>query len=93
MDECVDVLQNSPDAIFHDRILCQWAKLQQLGDEFVENFDQDDVNCTLTPNAQLVLKGFKDRAQTLRSQTPEDLRSGKIQRTFTISSPSINAQD
>ena len=85
MDECVDALENSPDAIDYDRILCQWAKLQRLGDEFVENFDQDDVYSTLTPDALCALKDFKDRLQILRNQIPQDLRSGKTNEIITIS--------
>ena len=82
MDECVNVLENSSDAILYDRILCQWAKLQHLGDEFVETFDQDDVHSTLSSSAQSELENFKDRVHILRNQIPKDLRSGKTRGLF-----------
>jgi len=78
MDECIEVLENSPDAIASDQIICQWVKLQHLVDDISIQFMIEDPASCETLDAAMIkfaIQGFESRLRTftshpLRTQKP-----------------------
>lgn len=79
MGECVEVLENSPDAVPSDRVLCQWVKLQKIAEEIGIGFAFDDPNATVyieDAPVQFSLKGFARQLEEWKSKCPPEVLHG-----------------
>jgi Fungal specific transcription factor domain len=64
MDDCVQVLETSPDAAPSDRALCAWVRIQHIAEEVGKAFSMDDPNANVSMNdlnTSPQLKGFENR--------------------------------
>lgn len=78
MDESLDVLRTSQDALPSDFALIHWAKLAHLSEEITFQFSMDDpiTNVTFTdPRIQYALKGFERQMDDWRKDVPPELYS------------------
>ena len=78
MDESLDLLRNSPDALPSDEALIHWAKLAQLSEEIGFQFSMDDPVTTVMftdPKIQYALKGFERQLDEWRTAVPTELYS------------------
>ncbi|KAL2370178.1 hypothetical protein RJ035_003540 [Blastomyces gilchristii] len=78
MDESLEILETSPDALPSDRNLIQWVKLAHLGEEILFQFSMDDpaTNVDITdPKNQYALKGFERRLAEWRKEVPPECYS------------------
>lgn len=76
MDECVDILENSPDAAPSDRFLVQCIKLcrlmEDVGAEFVADYPCSDTSI-FDPKVQYTLKTFEKRLDQWKQEIPREL--------------------
>lgn len=89
MDECLEILQNSPDAQPSDRNLIHWAKLTHLAEDIGFQFSMDDPSSKLTMSdskAQYSLKGFEKQLDEWRKDIPPDEYTRKLSRSLNFSS-------
>jgi secreted Zn-dependent insulinase-like peptidase len=73
MDECLDILQNSPDAAPSDEVVIHFAKLAQLGEDITFQFSMDDPVAAVSfgdPKTQFTLKGFETQLEKLCKEAP-----------------------
>ncbi|KAL2824815.1 hypothetical protein BDW59DRAFT_147147 [Aspergillus cavernicola] len=66
MDECVDILENSPDALPSDRVMIQWAKLARIIEEISARFFADDLGAGSSfseSRFQFTLKAFEKQLE------------------------------
>ncbi|KAI9815595.1 MAG: hypothetical protein M1832_005456 [Thelocarpon impressellum] len=73
MDDCIDVLTDSPDALPSDRLLCQWVRLQHIGDEVGYQFSMDDPCASVglaDVKVQYALKGFERQLDEWKAHLP-----------------------
>ncbi|PGH06299.1 hypothetical protein GX51_02496 [Blastomyces parvus] len=78
MDESLEILETSPDALPSDRTLIQWVKLAHVGEEVLFQFSMDDpaTNVDITdPKTQYALKGFERRLVEWRKEVPAECYS------------------
>ena len=78
IDESVNTLENSPDAVPSDKVLCQWVRRQHLVEEVVEKFHTDELieaASTSDPVIYTVLKTFEERLNNWRKNIPEEVVS------------------
>ncbi|KKZ61243.1 hypothetical protein EMCG_04115 [[Emmonsia] crescens] len=78
MDESLEILETSPDALPSDRVLVQWVKLVHIGEEVLFQFSMDDpaTNVDITdPKSQYALKGFERRLAEWRKEVPPECYS------------------
>ncbi|KAG5289861.1 C6 transcription factor [Histoplasma ohiense] len=78
MDESLEILETSPDALPSDKTLVQWVKLAHLGEEVLFQFSMDDpvTNVDITdPKSQYALKGFERRLAEWRKEVPPECYS------------------
>ncbi|KAE8148076.1 hypothetical protein BDV25DRAFT_159017 [Aspergillus avenaceus] len=71
MDECIEILEKSPDALPTDRVMIQWAKLVHIIEEIHQQFCPDDTGTTITfsePKIQYTLKVFERQLEQLRRE-------------------------
>ena len=62
LDECLDVLEKSPDAVPSDLILCQWVRYQHIADDIGTHFSIEDPSSCATLNdasIQFAVNGFE----------------------------------
>lgn len=81
MDECIEVLESSPEASPTDRNLCQWVKLQKIAEEVGIGFAFDDPNANVSiddERVQFSLKGFARQLEEWRSKCPKEDWQGTI---------------
>lgn len=81
MDECIEVLENSPEAEPSDKTLCQWVKLQKIAEEVGIGFAFDDPNADISIDdlrIQFTLKGFARQLEEWRSKCPKEVWQGTI---------------
>lgn len=79
MDEWLDALESSQDALESDKTLCQWVRLQRLADELGSNLSLDYV-CHMDlsdPKIGCALKRFERHLNDWHEQTPEAKPSRK----------------
>lgn len=77
MGDCVDFLENSPEAAPTDKLLCQWVRSQHLAEEVGTQFSMDDPFASVSisePKVQFALKGFENDLQHWREQIPEEVK-------------------
>ena len=80
MDECVEMLENSPNAYPSDKALIQWIKLQHIAEDVAFQFSMDDptANVALSDaKMQYALKGFQGQLDDWRREMTDGYQSGK----------------
>jgi hypothetical protein len=80
MADCVDVLENSPDAVPSDKVLCQLVRSQHIAEEIGTQFSMDDPMANISiadAKVQHALKGFERDLEKWSSQIPREVRSSK----------------
>ncbi|KAI4130921.1 MAG: hypothetical protein LQ347_003205 [Umbilicaria vellea] len=73
MDEWLDALESSQDALESDKTLCQWIRLQRLADELGSKLSLDQV-CHIDvsdPKIECALKQFERHVNDWHGQMPE----------------------
>jgi hypothetical protein len=86
MDECLDILQNSPDAAPSDNVVIHFAKLAHLGEDITFQFSMDDPVAAVSfgdPKTQYALKGFERQLEELCKEVPPSVHF----RQFCLSPP------
>lgn len=81
MDECVEILETSPDALPSDKALIHWVKLGHIMEEVCLHFvsDEPDLNTTCAePKTQYTLKVFEKQLEQWRKDTPTEHFSGEL---------------
>ncbi|KAI9796185.1 MAG: hypothetical protein M1833_006436 [Piccolia ochrophora] len=82
MQECIDVLESSPDALQSDKILCQWVRLQRIVEEVSIQFSMDDPSARIGGisdlKIQYALKGFERQLEDWNSQLPKELETQSL---------------
>lgn len=80
MADCVDVLEQSPDAAPSDKALCQWVRSQHIAEEIGTQFSMDDpvANVSISDaKVQHALRGFERDLDKWSSQIPPEVQSSK----------------
>ncbi|PGH11170.1 hypothetical protein AJ79_05012 [Helicocarpus griseus UAMH5409] len=78
IDECLEILQTSPEKLPSDAVVIQWVKLAHIGEEILFQFSMDDpaTNVDITdPKIQYALKGFERRLEEWRKEVPSECYS------------------
>lgn len=81
MDECIEILQTSPDALPSDKVLVHWAKLSHIAEEIGFQFSMDDPSSSLSMSdtkAQYGLKGFEKQLDEWRQEVPAEHYSREL---------------
>ncbi|KAL2812159.1 hypothetical protein BJX63DRAFT_260141 [Aspergillus granulosus] len=70
MDECVDILENSPDALPSDKWVIHWAKLARIIEEISARFFIDDLGAQsfYEPHSQFTLKAFERQLEQWKTE-------------------------
>jgi hypothetical protein len=70
MDECVEILENSPDALPSDKYVIHWAKLARIIEEISARFFLDDlgVQSFYEPHSQFTLKAFERQLEQWKTE-------------------------
>ncbi|KAL4897505.1 hypothetical protein BDV59DRAFT_190490 [Aspergillus ambiguus] len=71
MDECIEILEKSPEALPSDKHLIQWAKLSHLMEEVNSQFFADDASDVsyFEPPMQYALRVFERQLEQWRKET------------------------
>jgi hypothetical protein len=76
MDECIEIVQHSPDSLPSDQLLIHWAKLSHIAEEVGFQFSMDDPISGVSlsdPKVQYALKGFEKQLDQWRADiAPRD---------------------
>ncbi|KAL4783446.1 hypothetical protein BJX76DRAFT_257323 [Aspergillus varians] len=74
MDECVEILENSPDALPSDKRMIHWAKLARIIEEISSRFFADDLGgpSFSEPRFQFTLKAFEKQLEQWRREALSD---------------------
>ena len=75
MEESVNMLETSLEALPSDRSLCQHVKMAHIGEEISAQFSMDDPSLDVAisePKVVYALKVFENELRTLQSQRPND---------------------
>ncbi|KAK6340211.1 hypothetical protein TWF730_001978 [Orbilia blumenaviensis] len=89
MGECVEFIEKSPEATLHDRIICQWVKLQRITEEVGIAFGYEDsvakVNLAET-RIQFALKGFERQLEEWEKNLPPECETKTVRlASYTLS--------
>jgi hypothetical protein len=71
MDECIEILQHSPNSLPSDQLLIYWAKMSHIAEEVGFQFSMDDPISDVSlhdPKAQYALKGFEKQLDQWRAE-------------------------
>ncbi|KAE8375551.1 hypothetical protein BDV26DRAFT_283376 [Aspergillus bertholletiae] len=71
MEECIDILEKSSDALPSDKVMIQWAKLVHIIEEIHQQFCPDDTGSIVAfsePKVQYTLKVFEKQLDQLRRE-------------------------
>ncbi|OCK83376.1 hypothetical protein K432DRAFT_291187 [Lepidopterella palustris CBS 459.81] len=75
MEESVDMLETSSEALPSDRVLCQHIKLAHIGEDISVQFSMDDPSVDVAisePKVIYALKIFENELRNLQAQRPKD---------------------
>ncbi|KAG9245992.1 hypothetical protein BJ878DRAFT_499019 [Calycina marina] len=78
MADCVNVLENSPEAAHSDKTLCQWVRSQKITEEVGTQFSMDDpsANVSVTdPKMQYFMKAFEKDLDNWSNQISAGVQS------------------
>ncbi|KAM0091580.1 hypothetical protein ACP6JD_005084 [Aspergillus fumigatus] len=75
MDECVSILENSPDALPSDKAVIQWARLAHMTEDINSQLSSDDtVYVPFTdPKVQYTVKVFEKQLEQWKRETPMEI--------------------
>ncbi|KAF7133991.1 hypothetical protein CNMCM5793_005517 [Aspergillus hiratsukae] len=75
MDECVAILENSPDALPSDKAVIQWARLAHMTEDINFQLSSDDtVYVPFTdPKVQYTVKVFEKQLEQWKRETPPEI--------------------
>ena len=80
MDDCMEILENSPDALPSDKLLVQCIKLchlmEDVGAEFLADYPCSVASLS-DPKVQYTLKFFEKRLEQWKEEVPQNLYSRK----------------
>lgn len=81
MDECVQVIESSPNAVPSDRYLVAWTRLSHIAEDVGTQFAMDDGAATTSltdPRTQFALRGFERRMDEWWKQIHPDDNTRKL---------------
>lgn len=80
MDECIDILENSPDALPSDKRMVQWAKLARIIEEISSRFFADDVGGPSFSESkfQFTLRAFEKQLDIWKKDVLASQDSGRL---------------
>ncbi|CZR50961.1 related to cercosporin resistance protein [Phialocephala subalpina] len=84
MEECVEVLENSPDAAPTDKTLCQWVRSQHIAEEVGTRFSMDDPAANVSiadQSVQYALKGFENDLEKWSKNIPPEAATPSLKVT------------
>ncbi|KAE8419711.1 hypothetical protein BDV36DRAFT_130925 [Aspergillus pseudocaelatus] len=93
MDECLEVLETSPDAFPSDRILCQHIRLQRIVEEAAMQLSLKGASASLSSRAMHIQASYHLSKRQLcdwRNSIRGDGLDGALQLSYTFSSLYIN---
>lgn len=79
MDECIEVLENSPDALPSDKKIIHWTKLARIIEEISSRFFADDLGGPSFSETkfQFTLKAFEKQLEHWKDEVSQNNNSGK----------------
>ena len=94
MEESIDVLEKSPDALPSDKILCRHVKMIYIGERVSVEFSMDDPSAEVSisePKVNYALKDFEKELRGLQEQADDDddRKSSLPQSPFPLSGISL----
>lgn len=77
MDECLDFLDTSSEALQSDQVLVEWVRLQRLADDVGNQISMDDSSSSGVSDAktQYALKGFERQMKDWEKQASKRINS------------------
>lgn len=79
MDECIEILDKSPDALPSDKRLIHWVKLchlmEDIGSQFAVDYPCSAVSLS-NPNTQYTLQSFEKQLSQWKKEVPPEFYSG-----------------
>ena len=84
MDECLEILENSPDALSSDKTLIHLVKLTHLFEEIELQFSTDDPGYSVSfsdPKVQYSLKALEKKLLYWRKGVSPEVNSSKSPQT------------
>ncbi|KAJ5757206.1 uncharacterized protein N7511_007388 [Penicillium nucicola] len=87
MDECLEILDNHPDALPSDRTLKWWARLGNIMEDAGVHFSSDDVGSIVTfadSRAWHEIKAFENRLSRWRAEIPREVYTGPMAHTESV---------
>jgi hypothetical protein len=73
LQECIDILENSPDSLPSDTTLSRWATLQRIKDDIALKFEVEDAQLPVgppTPELEQTLQSLRKRLEQWETHTP-----------------------
>jgi len=78
MQECVDVLETSPEAAPSDRLFTQHVRIQKMCEDISDAFQMDDASATSVsiadPKVSYTLDVYEQKLEEWKSRLPTDLK-------------------
>ncbi|KAL8718178.1 MAG: hypothetical protein Q9225_004656 [Loekoesia sp. 1 TL-2023] len=86
MDECLDFLDTSSEALQSDQVLVEWVRLQRLADDVGNQISMDDSSSSRVPDAktQYALKGFERQMKDWEKQASKRIDSSSLTFNFHV---------
>ncbi|RAL11917.1 putative C6 transcription factor (War1) [Aspergillus homomorphus CBS 101889] len=87
MDECVEILEKSPDALPSDKAMVRWAKLAQIIEEIYTQFSSDEIPSVVSfsdPKSLYTLKVLEKQLEQWKRETLPEHYSPIIQQAYSI---------
>ena len=87
MGECLDVLENSPEAAPTDRRFAAWIRIQRIVDECVNSFSLDDPEITVSltdVRVQNQLRGYEKQMEEWRNRLEPGTSNGFLDINFHV---------
>jgi len=84
MDECIEMLESSSEALPSDKLLCQHVKLQHINEDVCVSFSMDDPSATVTMSdskVQYALRGFERNLSDWTKAVPKSIYNSKLDHT------------
>lgn len=81
MDECIEVLENSPDSVPSDKTLIHLVKLTHLTEDVGFQFATDDAGWNVSfsnPKVQYTLKAFEQQLAQWKKEIPLECYTRKF---------------
>lgn len=82
MDECIEMLETSSEALASDKLLCEHVKLQHVNEDIGMSFSMDDPSATVTisdTKVQYSLRGFEKNLSDWTKAVPKEVYNSKLE--------------